>query len=195
MIEIRNEQGVIVRFAQTCERAGITIVDIRTEYPDAIVEYKGRQYAVEFEYCSSSFLAHRHDPTKCDLIVCWNHDLNTVLPVIQLSDELWHKNEIVFATKEEKLAESWRLKAVEFETELNALRKSIVQPVTPFMVTSANFPFDPSCVYSGHDVALHLFKIGAMDGINTAQAIGVKDVRTVQARAEKLNGVVHEVTG
>ncbi|MBD3351570.1 MAG: hypothetical protein GF364_08790 [Candidatus Lokiarchaeota archaeon] len=29
---------------------------------------------IEFEYVSSNFQQHGHDPHQCDLIVCWEHD-------------------------------------------------------------------------------------------------------------------------
>ncbi len=29
---------------------------------------------IEFEYKSSNFREHGHNPTKCDIIVCWEHD-------------------------------------------------------------------------------------------------------------------------
>jgi hypothetical protein len=35
---------------------------------------KWRRITIEFELKSSNFKAHGHDPTLCDLIVCWLHD-------------------------------------------------------------------------------------------------------------------------
>ena len=29
---------------------------------------------VEFEYQSSNFPKHNHDPNQCDTIICWEHD-------------------------------------------------------------------------------------------------------------------------
>ena len=29
---------------------------------------------IEFEYKSSAFRLHWHDPNACDLVVCWLHD-------------------------------------------------------------------------------------------------------------------------
>lgn len=47
-------------------------------YPDAIlVNFETEERMnVEFEEFSSDFKVHGHDPTKCDLIVCWIHDWN-----------------------------------------------------------------------------------------------------------------------
>jgi hypothetical protein len=30
---------------------------------------------VEFELSASNFIAHKHDPSRCDYIVCWENDL------------------------------------------------------------------------------------------------------------------------
>jgi hypothetical protein len=50
----------------------------------------GEIIKAEFEYNSSSFYAHRHDPAKCDLIICWLHDWkDCVMPVWELSDPNW----------------------------------------------------------------------------------------------------------
>jgi len=46
-------------------------MDEWTENPtDCIMKVDGREIRVEFELCSSNFIG-KHDPEKCDLIVCW----------------------------------------------------------------------------------------------------------------------------
>jgi len=75
MFEPNNEMGVVVRFAQVCESYGYEIVSIQSAYPDAVIRGFDKEWRVEFEYLASNFLAHRHDPRKCDLIVCWVNDL------------------------------------------------------------------------------------------------------------------------
>lgn len=75
MFEPNNEMGVVVRFAQICEASGYEIVSIQSAYPDAVIRGFEKEWRVEFEYLASNFLAHRHDPRKCDLIVCWVNDL------------------------------------------------------------------------------------------------------------------------
>jgi hypothetical protein len=40
---------------------------------------------IEFEYLSSHFKAHGHNPEQCDLVVCWIHDWEECpLEVIEL---------------------------------------------------------------------------------------------------------------
>ena len=59
--------GVIVLFAQSCERYGVEIVSIQSAFPDAVIRKDNVEYKVEFEYYSSNFIQHRHDPRQCDL--------------------------------------------------------------------------------------------------------------------------------
>lgn len=75
MFEPNNEMGVVVRFTQVCEAHGYEIVSIQSAYPDAVIRGFDKEWRCEFEYLASNFLAHRHDPRKCDLIVCWVNDL------------------------------------------------------------------------------------------------------------------------
>jgi len=52
------------------------------EYPDAILVNvrTGVALNVEFEENSSNFRAHKHNPKKCDLIVCADHDWKEKFP-------------------------------------------------------------------------------------------------------------------
>lgn len=72
---VRNEQGVVWTWAQVAGKLGYEMVDIRTEYPDAVMlSPAGQRIAVEFEYKSGNFITHGHDPAECDLVVCWSAD-------------------------------------------------------------------------------------------------------------------------
>jgi hypothetical protein len=61
-----------------------------TAFPDceAIREVEpGRwqRVRIEFEYESRNFMHHFHDPTECDLIVCWKHNwAESPLEVVEL---------------------------------------------------------------------------------------------------------------
>lgn len=71
-----NEMGVIVYFAQKIALIdNVSFVSVRIEYPDAMLLIDGKEYLTEFEYLSSNFLLHKHDPRKCDLIICWADDI------------------------------------------------------------------------------------------------------------------------
>jgi len=73
-----NENGVIFLFSKIHDKLGINIEAIQPSFPDA----KGRRKArrgwediwIEFEFKSSNFKIHNHDPKECDVIVCWEND-------------------------------------------------------------------------------------------------------------------------
>lgn len=95
MFQPENEQGVIVHFAMRAMAFGWEIVNIRTAYPDATLHYHTpggnvELWAAEFEYKSSNFLYHGHDPRICDLIICWENDWEDCpLPVLDISKNDW----------------------------------------------------------------------------------------------------------
>ncbi|HUT09715.1 MAG TPA: hypothetical protein VMY42_04405 [Thermoguttaceae bacterium] len=84
-----NEMGVVALFAKVCEELGFIIEEIRAEFPDCVarrqVDKGWERLAIEFEFKSSNFQRHGHDPDACDLIVCYEHDWETCpLPVLAL---------------------------------------------------------------------------------------------------------------
>ena len=88
-----NENGVIFLFSKIHDKLGINIEAIQAAYPDA----KGRRKTpkgwediwIEFEYKSSLFKAHKHDPKECDIIICWEHDWKSCpLEVIELKSSI-----------------------------------------------------------------------------------------------------------
>jgi len=84
-----NEMGVVALFAKVCEELGFIIEEIRAEFPDCIarrqVDKGWERVAIEFEFVSSNFQRHGHDPEACDLIVCYEHDWETCpVPVLAL---------------------------------------------------------------------------------------------------------------
>lgn len=121
----KNEAETVVVFAQACEAMGVEIVSLQGAFPDAIVRIKatGEEYRAEFEYQSSSFRTHRHDPRKCDLIICWQHDLqDCYLPVWELCD--WKSADIVLAQDAAKEVMYWKMMYEMAASELCAYKKS-----------------------------------------------------------------------
>jgi len=88
-----NEMGVMALFCMLSRQLGFVIESVQSGFPDceAKVEVEpGRwqHFRIEFEYESRNFRDHRHDPGKCDLIVCWRHnwkDCPANLQVLELS--------------------------------------------------------------------------------------------------------------
>jgi hypothetical protein len=76
-----NEQGVVYLFGMISQELGYLIESIRTDYPDCEGKRcfdkennKWEHVQIEFEYRSSNFFEHGHNPEQCDVIVCWEHD-------------------------------------------------------------------------------------------------------------------------
>lgn len=117
-MQAENEMGVIVEFAQHCEQAGWEIVRINGGYPDATIRNRttGETLEVEFEYASSCFRAHKHDPRKCDLIICWKADDQEVtLPLWVVSEAGWETRQPRRALEMERDAAYWRWRALDAE--------------------------------------------------------------------------------
>jgi hypothetical protein len=83
-----NELGVVFLFAHLAHKWKIRVDQIRAAFPDCIAYQKvkngERNLLIEFEYKSSNFIAHKHDRSKCNMIVCWEHDLVKVPPNIEI---------------------------------------------------------------------------------------------------------------
>jgi hypothetical protein len=83
-----NEMGVVALFAKISEELGFIIEEVKAGFPDCIarrqIDKGWERVAIEFEYLSSNFNRHGHDPEGCDMIVCWEHDWD-VCPVPVMS--------------------------------------------------------------------------------------------------------------
>jgi len=77
-----NEQFVVGLFSRVYDKLGFRFITrFKTSFPDAEVEDEnGIIRHIEFEYRSSSFIKHKHDPKLCDIIVCWHDDLDDLDP-------------------------------------------------------------------------------------------------------------------
>ncbi|MDP8243857.1 MAG: hypothetical protein P9L94_07230 [Candidatus Hinthialibacter antarcticus] len=91
-----NEQGVVFLFAMISRELGFSIESIQQGFPDCEGKYehdsKKNLWAkarIEFEYKSSNFEMHGHDPDQCDFIVCWQDDWpDCPVTVIELKTEI-----------------------------------------------------------------------------------------------------------
>lgn len=89
LFEPTNEMGVILLFGMLAWRLGFMIESAQMGYPDCHAKLEvepGRwqDVNIEFEHQSRHFRAHRHDPRRCDFIVCWIHNWKTCPPNIQV---------------------------------------------------------------------------------------------------------------
>jgi len=88
-----NENGVIFLFGKVADDLNMYIEEIKPGYPDCIGRrYNGKGWervAIEFEYRSSNFKQHKHDPKECDIIICWENDWKDCpLEIIELKTEI-----------------------------------------------------------------------------------------------------------
>lgn len=88
-----NEMGVILLFGLVARELGFIVESVRAAFPDCEAKMevepgKWQRVRIEFEYESLGFRDHKHDPEKCDLIVCWRHNWKACpanLQVLELS--------------------------------------------------------------------------------------------------------------
>ena len=74
-----NEDGVILLFGMVARELGYLVESVQGGFPDCeakrqIAPGKWQRVRIEFEFESRNFHDHNHDPTRCDLIVCWSHN-------------------------------------------------------------------------------------------------------------------------
>jgi len=76
-----NEQGVVFLFGMVAFELGFVVEAVHAAFPDCEAKrcvdrqrQRWQRVRIEFEFLSSSFRSHGHDPSACDLIVCWEHD-------------------------------------------------------------------------------------------------------------------------
>jgi hypothetical protein len=74
-----NEATVIFAFGIVARRLGFAVRRIQNAFPDceAMREVARNQWQpvwIEFEFESRNFLLHKHNPDRCDVIVCWVHN-------------------------------------------------------------------------------------------------------------------------
>ncbi len=88
-----NENGVIYLFGRVTEDLNMYIEEIKPGFPDCIARrFTGKGWErirIEFEFKSSNFVQHKHDPKGCDMLVCWKHDWKACpIEVIELSSTI-----------------------------------------------------------------------------------------------------------
>ncbi len=71
-----NELGVVYLFGVLHDIFDFKIESIQAGFPDCIARRRigpnrWEEVRIEFEYDSRSFMAHGHDPTGVNVIVCW----------------------------------------------------------------------------------------------------------------------------
>lgn len=87
-----SEAQVREWFAAHIAEFEYSVIVSQLAFPDCILsDAAGNRIRAEFEYRSGNFVAHGHPADGCDLVVCWNHNLNLPLPVLELSKRILHQ--------------------------------------------------------------------------------------------------------
>jgi len=103
-----NEQGVLFLFGAIGEDLGFLVTHVQIGFPDCeamreVAPGIWQRVDIEVEQYSRNFVTHMHDPNKCDLIVCWEHNWpECPLEVIELKTEFERLQRRKTFTTEEK---------------------------------------------------------------------------------------------
>jgi len=54
------------------------------------MEKRWKRKRIEFEYKSSNFITHKHDPTKCVLVICWINGRALPIETLELASKISH---------------------------------------------------------------------------------------------------------
>ena len=111
-----NELGVVYLFGVLHDTFDFKIESIQAGFPDCIARRRigpnrWEEVRIEFEYDSRSFMAHGHDPTGVNVIVCWKHnwpDCPKEIEIIELSTLLSDAEQIDNQIKAEKKLTAWQ---------------------------------------------------------------------------------------
>lgn len=88
-----NENGVVFLFGKVLDDLHMYVEEIKPGFPDCVARrFTGKGWErlrIEFEFRSSAFKTHGHDPDVCDMVICWEHDWKDCpLEVIELKSEI-----------------------------------------------------------------------------------------------------------
>ena len=73
--DVITEQLVREVFFHLSKELGFTVLSSRTEFPDYILLRDGDVIRAEAEVLTSNFYLHKHHEKECDMIICYEDDL------------------------------------------------------------------------------------------------------------------------
>ena len=91
-----NEQGVVFLFGMVALELGFMVESVATGFPDCEAKRRvsrkddhWKRVRIEFEFQSRNFRDHGHDPSQCDLVVCWEDNwLECPVEVLELKSAI-----------------------------------------------------------------------------------------------------------
>lgn len=126
------EQEVVGLFFLLLPRLpeSLAIEELREAFPDCMARRTDLPnepiVRIEFELFSRKFLEHGHDPQKCDMIVCWEHNWpESPLPVLSLKALVEEQGIKVIANPDQRKYEKalWNLESFLSECPENLREK------------------------------------------------------------------------
>ncbi|MCC6948218.1 MAG: hypothetical protein IT539_10675 [Bradyrhizobiaceae bacterium] len=87
-----NEQGVVFLFGMIAHEIGYRVEAVQQGFPDCEAKRhvgggRWERVRIEFEYQARTFHDHGHDPSRCDVIVCWENNWSDApIEVLALRD-------------------------------------------------------------------------------------------------------------
>lgn len=86
-----SECEVRERFRIMNEAWGLFRVRLSQEcFPDFVLETtSGKVVRAEVEVASRNFETHKHDPSRCDLLICWRHNWRDCPVAVMPIEQLW----------------------------------------------------------------------------------------------------------
>jgi hypothetical protein len=105
-----NEAGVVFLFGVLAERMGFIVTRMQTEFPDCeamweVEENRWQRVLIEFEFESRNFLRHIHEASRCDMIICWEHNwAECPLVVVELKRHYHVRQERIVLERKKNLS-------------------------------------------------------------------------------------------
>ena len=96
VFQVPSESMVVFLFGTIFKHLNFKDILIKDEKKgelDAVAEMDDGEIAIEFEANSRDFRRHKHDPSKCNLLVCWNdnwQDASENIDILELK-YFWEK--------------------------------------------------------------------------------------------------------
>ena len=148
-----NENGVVFLFGKVVEDLNMYIEEIKPGFPDCIARrFTGKGWErvrVEFEFKSSNFKQHGHNPKECDIIVCWEHDWKDCpLEVIELKDRIKEFENRPIKKPDAKYSETSSDEII----VLDEMQKSLFESLFEFVKSINN-----SCFYNSGKTMISIY--------------------------------------
>ena len=88
-----NEMQTREWFAAHISESKYDLLLSQGAFPDYVLaDCEGKEYRVEVEYKSVNFIRHGHNPGGCDFVLCWIHNAQLTMPVLELSTGRWYES-------------------------------------------------------------------------------------------------------